>query len=263
MVTFQKLRLKALSEETYDLLKSKILSGELPLEERIDVALVSKQLGVSRTPVNDALRKLSNQGLVQIHPRRGTFVTRVTPENVEDVYHLRQALEGKAAELAAQHFDASKVTVLRKLNAGLSKKGLVMSDHLKINQEFHRFIVQSCGNKLLVKAFLELEAHMRILQVYFGSSDWQKYSPGIVRGHSLIIEALASNHPQDARKSVEDHIQASMMRLLSAVQAPEIVSPRKLRKSTGPSEKEMAGDIVLATPEEPHIVATTSKGSNG
>jgi len=224
MATFQKLKLRALSEETYDILKSKILAGKLAPGQRIDVALVSRQLGVSRTPVNDALQKLSSQGLVQIHPRRGTFVTRVTPENVEAVYHLRQALEGKACELAARNFDASKVAFLHKLNERLSDAGLVFADHLRVNQEFHRLIVQYSNSKLLVKAFLELQAHMQILQVYFSFDEyWQKYSPSIVREHNQIIEALASNHPQDARKVAEDHVQTSMVRLLSATRVPGAV----------------------------------------
>src|SRR5262245_36806155 len=116
MVNFQKLTLRGVLEETFDLLKSKILAGELAPGQRVDVALIAKQLEVSRTPVNDALQKLAAQDLVQIIPRKGSFVKRISPRDLEHIYQMRQALEGKACELAAGNVDASKVAALRNLN---------------------------------------------------------------------------------------------------------------------------------------------------
>ena len=102
---FRKLKFKGVFEETYDALKSKILAGELAPGTRIDVSLVSEELGVSRTPVNDALQALRLQGLIEIVPRKGTFVSQVTPKDVEDAFQLRMALEGKACEQAAEGMD--------------------------------------------------------------------------------------------------------------------------------------------------------------
>jgi DNA-binding GntR family transcriptional regulator len=177
-------------------------------------------LGVSRTPVNDALQRLSAQGLIEIIPRKGTFVTRVTPRDVEHTYQLRQALEGKACELAVRNLNASRVDALRRVNNRLVASDLTMLDHLRINQEFHELIVQYSENGILLEAFRNLLAHMQILQAYFTFSDWKKYSPSIVTEHSQIIEALASNRPQDARNLVEEHIGRSMARLVSAIQTP-------------------------------------------
>lgn len=221
-MVFRKLNFRGVSKETYDVLKSKILSGDLAPGQRIDVALVAEELGVSRTPVNDALQRLSVQGIVQIIPRKGTFVARVTPRDVEDMYELRMALEGKACELGARNMNSSKITALRKLNDRLSHdNNPVLSEHLRVNQEFHELIVVYSNNSMLLKAYAEVQARMQIVQVYFGFERWQDSSAAVAKQHDEIIEALASNHPSDAQRLMNEHIRGAMMRLISVIQVPK------------------------------------------
>jgi DNA-binding GntR family transcriptional regulator len=220
-MVFRKLKFQPVARETYDVLKSKILAGELAPAQRVDVGSVSKQLGVSRTPVNDALQRLSVEGLIQIIPRRGTFVARATPKDVEDALHLRLALEGKACELAAVGMDASKTSVLRRLNERLGHDNHpVLADHLQINEEFHESIVEYSNNPILLRSYMQLQARMRFLQMYFGFENWRRHSPAVAHEHDEIIEALSSHNGLAAQKLMNDHIRSAMMRLISVIQTP-------------------------------------------
>jgi DNA-binding GntR family transcriptional regulator len=219
---FRKLEFKGVFEETYDALKSKILAGELAPGARVDVLTVSEELGVSRTPVNDALQILKLQGLIEIVPRKGTFVAQVTPKDVEDAFQLRMALEGKACELASEAMDAAKTSALRTLNDLLAHDNHpVLSEHLRINQKFHELIVGYSNNSMLLKSYLEVQARMQFLQVYFGFETWQKRSPEIVEEHNSIIEALSASDPNTAQRLMCGHIRSAMMRLIAVVRAPK------------------------------------------
>jgi DNA-binding GntR family transcriptional regulator len=219
---FRKLKFKGVFEETYYALKSKILAGELAPGERVDVSLVSEELGVSRTPVNDALQALRLQGLIQIVPRKGTFVAQVTPKDVEDAFQLRMALEGKACELAAAEMDAAKTSALRTLNDLLAHDDHpVLSEHIRINQKFHELIVGYSDNSMLLKSYLEVQARMQFLQVYFGFESWQKHSPEVVEEHNGIIEALAAHDPITAQRLMNGHIRSAMTRLIAVIQEPK------------------------------------------
>jgi DNA-binding GntR family transcriptional regulator len=223
---FRKLKFKGVFEETYDALKSKILAGELAPGTRIDVSLVSEELGVSRTPVNDALQALRLQGLIEIVPRKGTFVSQVTPKDVEDAFQLRMALEGKACEQAAEGMDTSKTSALHTLNDLLAHDDHpVLSEHLRINQKFHELIVGYSNNSLLLKSYLEVQARMQFLQVYFGFENWQKHSPEIVEDHNEIIEALASHDAGSAQGLMNGHIRSAMTRLIAVIQEPKESRP--------------------------------------
>jgi DNA-binding GntR family transcriptional regulator len=221
-MAFQQLRPKPLARETYDVLKSKILTCELVPGQRVDVDFVSKKLGVSRTPVTEALQKLSTEGLIQIVPRKGTFVAQATPKDVEDAFQLRMALEAKACELAAPSMDDSKVSALRKLNERLRHdKHPVLSEHLRINQQFHELILKYSNNAMLLKSYLAVQARVQFLQVYFGLENWQKYSPAIVREHEGIVEAMASHNPPAAQRLMNEHIHSAMLRLVAVIEIPK------------------------------------------
>jgi DNA-binding GntR family transcriptional regulator len=221
IMAFPQLKFKPVALETYDILKSKILTCELAPGQRVDVEFVSRKLGVSRTPVNDALQKLSIEGLIQIVPRKGTFVAQATSKDVEDAFQVRMALEAKACELAAARMNPSQISALRKLNERLSPDTPpVLADHLRINLQFHELIVKSADNSMLLKAYSQVQARVQFLQVYFGFENWQKYSPAIAEEHNRIIEALASRKGPAAQRLMNDHIRSAMRRLVAVIQVP-------------------------------------------
>jgi DNA-binding GntR family transcriptional regulator len=252
-MAFRKLHVRGISQETYEILKSKILSGELAPGQRVDVAQTSQELGVSRTPVIESLQALSLQGLIEIIPRKGTFVPRVTPKDVEDAFQLRLALEAKACELAAAHVDAAKAANLWKINERIAQKDLDLSERLRLNGQFHRLIAEYANNSMLLKCFLEVQARMHFLEIYFERGTWRDFAPGIVQEHQAIIEALTAKRASVAQSLIIDHISASMNRLLQVIRA----SGDEGSATTGPSEEtersgaetpsaEQAGPILIS-----------------
>src|SRR5919199_1438099 len=101
-ITYQPLHYVDLTEQTYRGLKDKILRGELKPGTQISVPTTALALGVSRTPVNDALKRLANDGLVEIVPRQGTFVTQLTARDVAEIFDMRLMIELYAAEVVFQ-----------------------------------------------------------------------------------------------------------------------------------------------------------------
>lgn len=234
-MAFRKLKLRGASEETYDVLKSKILAGELAPGQRVDIALISRELGVSRTPINEALQTLAIQGLIEIVPRKGTFVPRVTPRDVEDAYQVRMALESKACELAAAPgLDASKTAPLYKLNERLAHGNLDLFEYLQTNHAFHRLIVEYSNNPMLLKFYLEVQARMHFLEVYFALAHWRSTSPSVAREHNEIVEALASNHAATAQILMTEHIRSAMKRLILLIQARNHTSGSDTRAERKP-----------------------------
>ena len=96
-----------LRDEVYDLLRERILSLRYPPNFRFDLSALEEQLGISRTPLKEAMQRLEAEGLVDIRPRRGTFVTGFDPQDIAESYDVRRVIECAAAEtLAAYVTDA-------------------------------------------------------------------------------------------------------------------------------------------------------------
>jgi DNA-binding GntR family transcriptional regulator len=182
----------------YDILRDKILSYNLEPGQRLDVAQISLDLGISRTPVKDALQRLSVQGLVEIHPRRGTFVSQISPDDVKESFEVREALEVKACELAAGKINAATAVVLRDLNRRMFGPDLRFIDHVELDSEFHRLIVESAGNRRLLRIYSGLKAHVHIARAHYKSAIWRRNS-NTAGEHDSIIHALVEGRAQDAK----------------------------------------------------------------
>jgi DNA-binding GntR family transcriptional regulator len=151
MAEFQALNQRRVAEEAYDILRQKILSGDLPAGSRLDVGSIASQLGISRTPVKDALRRLSAQRLVEIHSRKGTFVTSIGINDARETFEVRAALEGKACELLAGRMMPPLTRRLRSLTTAMFGDNISMVDHARLNSEFHQAIIENAGNQRLIK----------------------------------------------------------------------------------------------------------------
>jgi len=224
MAEFQTLTTRGVAEEVYDILRDKILSCELAPGQRLDVAQISIQLSVSRTPVKDALQRLSVQDLVEIHPRRGTFVSKITPEDVRETFEVREALEVKACDLAAGKLKPETIEKLRGLNQRMFAPDLRFGDHVVLDSELHRTIIESAGNQRLLKMYSELKAHVQIARVHYRSTNWRTHNKTTASEHLSVIDALSEGRGEDARGAMQTHIRNSMQRLISGVLHPSVDS---------------------------------------
>ena len=144
---------KPLGEIVFDYLKNAIISGELKPGERLMEIAIADQLGVSRTPVREAIRKLEKEKFIEMVPRKGAYVSSTSLKDMLDVLEVRKLLEGFATELAAERMtDETLVSLLRTHKAFL--KALDDSDTesmISLDNEFHDMILQASDNAKLIE----------------------------------------------------------------------------------------------------------------
>jgi DNA-binding GntR family transcriptional regulator len=212
-VHFDALKTSQVTDEVYDLLREKIVSCQLAPGERLAVDEIAAQLGVSRTPVKDALGRLAGDGLIEIAPRRGTFVTQLTPEDVREVFEVREALEIKACESLHGKIDASKAAHLREINQQLGDSGADSSESARLDARFHRMLVEYCGNRRIAEVYAQMNAHLQMALLRYRSDNWTARVLVVRDEHLAILEALEAGRIGRAKVLLRKHIRASLQRV--------------------------------------------------
>lgn len=221
VTTYQPLNYTDLTEQTYRILKDKILRNQLKPGEQISVPDVALALGVSRTPVTDALKRLSNDGLVDIFPRRGTFVTQLTARDVAEIFDIRLMIELFAAEFI---FEAGVVDqCLKAMEAPMSgmKQAIVGSDFqdyeafMTNDRAFHTALVTLTGNNRLIRMYARLHVHTHGARVHFLDDDNAQQAHN---EHQAIVEAFMHGTGQQARSALSAHISVTKKRILDLLE---------------------------------------------
>jgi DNA-binding GntR family transcriptional regulator len=180
----------------YDVLKRQLLRGTIKPGQRIVVEEVCSRLGVSRTPVREALVALDREGLVQTVPRRGYFAREISFREALDAYQLRMILEPIATALAARRIGQKELDVLRRLIDSSAGGTSDIGTLLEMNRSFHVLIAKSAGNERLARVMADLMDDMeRLVYVEFDAqhtpSDWRNE-------HLSIVDSLESRDPDRA-----------------------------------------------------------------
>lgn len=174
-------------------------------EIRLDERQLSERLGVSRTPIREAMTLLEQEGFVRSSPRRGVFVVRKTKREILDMILVWATLESMAARIAAQNASTREIASLRDLFHNFEKSSLPehMSEYSEANISFHKQILRMSGCKLIVKTTDNLFIHMRaIRKLTIAHDDRAQRS---IEEHMQIIEALEARDANRAERLVRDH----------------------------------------------------------
>ncbi|MGH2352844.1 MAG: GntR family transcriptional regulator [Chloroflexota bacterium] len=163
-----------LAGRCYARIRDGILRRRFLPGERLAPDALARELGVSRTPIQDALKRLALEGLVEISPRRGTVVTRVTAKDVAELADLRLMIEVHAAGVAVVRATPADTDAMRRqvarlddvLAHGEARPGF--DEWLPANAHLHRFLVQLAGNDQLLKLYDRLNLDVRVLRVFSG-----------------------------------------------------------------------------------------------
>ena len=176
MINFDLQNHRPLREIVYEELKNQILMGEIPPGTRMMEIELAEEMGVSRTPVREAIRKLENEGLVTIEPRKGAYASDVSIKDMVDVLEVREDLEGMAAALAADKATEEDKEALQKITEAY-KKAVADQDTeeiIKYDEQFHQLIVNWTGNKTLIQLFSQVqELALRFRYIYY--DDMSRY----------------------------------------------------------------------------------------
>jgi DNA-binding GntR family transcriptional regulator len=175
--------------------------------EKLNVEAIARALGVSRTPVWEALKRLEVEGVVRTRPRKGVYVAALDEEKAREIYVVREAVEGLAARLAAACIGAAELRALeRSLDA--QEAAAAAEDMAAFSQadiEFHNLIVQAGRNETLARILRSLYAQIlvRRLQTLYLKD---RMRPSILE-HQRIFAALKSGDPDQAEEAARHHIQ--------------------------------------------------------
>lgn len=198
-----------LKDKVYDSLKRAITSmniyaGEQP--PKLDERRLAEELGVSRTPVREALSRLESEGLVQTIPRRGAFVVRKSKHEIIEMIHVWAGLESMAARLATECASDTALAQLRPLVESFDETGATgahLDEYSDANVAFHQAIIALGGNQLITDITNGLFVHMRAIRARtIGERD--RASRSII-DHSQIIDALVAREGDRAAALVRDH----------------------------------------------------------
>lgn len=168
----------SITDQVYDVLKERILQRELKQGERLHLDDLEDQLGVSRTPLKDALNRLSMEGLIQVLPRKGTFVTSITARTLKEVFDVRLLLELYAGELGIQDVKPGQIKriqdLVQRLEGNIDLDNHTYVDYAQFiatDQELHLFLVELAGNQTLLEIYRSLNVHIQIARGFYTRMD--------------------------------------------------------------------------------------------
>jgi len=214
---------KPLREVIFSTLREAIIMGELKPGERLMEVQLADKMGVSRTPVREAIRKLELEGLVVMIPRRGAHVARLTEKDIMDVLEVRATLDGLATALATERINEDELKELRHIQTQLEnyvEKGNLQGV-IKKDIEFHDVIYKASKNDKLVQIANNLREQVyRFRVIYlkdFGNNE------EVIREHNEIWSAILSKDPNLARVSAQKHIKSQESAILNAIKRSNLI----------------------------------------
>lgn len=198
------------AEEALERIRQAIVYGRLRPNQRLVESEIAQKLGMSRTPVREALKQLEMQGYLSKVPTGGMMVTDHSPSQIRNLYEIREALETTAIRLACQRatqeqvdrateYHNSSIEVIRKRD---------VSQFIDLNSAFHNELLSACGNEQLwslIQTFRDQVFDRRIVQVFMGR-DWR----AMTTHHARMLEAVRQRNARLAEKTLRDHIRMAL-----------------------------------------------------
>ncbi len=187
-------------------LREDILSGKYKEGDELKEVAIGEELGVSRTPVREAFRQLELEGLIQIIPNKGAYVTGITEKDVKDIYMIRSLLEGLCARWACEHITQEQMEEMEE-NIYLSKfhaqKGHL--DQLaELDNRFHEILYEACNSKMLEHQLRDF--HEYVLRVRKKTLSNANRGPKSNEEHEQIMEAIKAKDADKAEKLANMHM---------------------------------------------------------
>ncbi|BCN28811.1 GntR family transcriptional regulator [Anaeromicropila herbilytica] len=195
-----------LRDIVFNTLRQAILKGELEPGERLMEIQLADRLGVSRTPIREAIRKLELEGLVVMIPRKGAEVARITEKDLNDVLEVRCSLEELAVELACEKITKEELEALRKsmddFKAAIHEKDVTISAEKDVT--FHDIIFQATRNDRLIQILNNLREQMYRYRVEY-LKDLESHAI-LVNEHQEIYDSIEKKDVEKAKESIKKHI---------------------------------------------------------
>jgi DNA-binding GntR family transcriptional regulator len=199
-----------LADRAYEDLRDRIVTLQVAPGEPIDEDRVGRDLGMGRTPVREAIKRLALEKLVIVFPRRGTFASDINITDLAHISDVRTVLEGHAAARAAQRLTDPLREELQELQSHIARlrAGTAQADAaalMELDGRVHRFIYRCADNPYLTEA---CDRHFNLsLRIWHLALDHMPDLPDHVHGHHAVLAAIAAGDPELARVTLAEHVQ--------------------------------------------------------
>jgi len=197
---------RPLHEEAVDRLRQMIIQGQLAPGQRLNERLLCEQLGISRTPLREAIKLLASEGLVTLLPNRGAQVARLEEARLAETLAVMGALEALAGELACRHATDKEIAQVAALHAEMLQKHARgdLASYFRYNQAIHLKIVEASGNATLANTYRQLNANV-LRARYMANLSKERWDEA-VREHEEILAALTARDIPRLKRLLQDHL---------------------------------------------------------
>ena len=198
-------------------LRDMIIEGRLPPGSRINEGQVGASLGVSRTPLREAIKTLASEGLIEIIPAKGAIVRRFTENDIREVLEVLKTLEQAAARLACLRATEAEIAGIRKLHDEMMARYAVRDrlSYFKLNQSIHSAIVRAADNAMLLETHEMLQA--RIKRIRFVGNETPDRWAAAVAEHEEMIAALVKRDANALAEVLGRHLDKTVERVQDAI----------------------------------------------
>ncbi len=207
----------SLSRQAYEQLRDQILTLKLTPGELLDEGELMTSLGLGRTPIREALQRLCCEGLVVIRPRRGTYVASINLTDLQQIFELRQELEGYAAALAAERANEMDLLALERALSPLDEadQPLTSPGYIQIDRAFHQALARSTHNKFLENQLAGL--YNLQLRLWYMALDKLGSIRDMAEQHRTILHAIECHDSHIAESAMRKHVQDFQSRVKTAL----------------------------------------------
>jgi DNA-binding GntR family transcriptional regulator len=216
-----RLKRQRATDEVYESLRQAVLNHVFQPGERLQLDEIAGKLGVSQTPVRNAVQKLASEGLIEIRPRSGTFVATLTKREIEETFELRRALECLAAERAISRMTAEDIAEMKSLVARMAEPVVDDTGLLRRQQwntQFHAILIRASGNQRLQEMYDELRANIQIARIHVAEHNRGSRFDMEQAEHEAIIAALDARDLEALQQALTAHIDRAKVSLIGALQ---------------------------------------------
>lgn len=220
----KKIRRHNVSEAVYSAMKQVVLNNKYSPGERIGIEELCQQLEVSRTPVFEALNRLKTEGMVEIIPRKGVYLVSFSVEKAQEVYIVREALEGMATKLAAEKLTPRYANLLK---ASLDEQAACLQEedikgYATATIDFHNIVLKAADNDTLSRnlgaIYAQIEA-LRLRRLYLPRRLRASYAE-----HQRIYQALIERNLNSSEREARKHVESAIAEVLNILaEKPEAV----------------------------------------
>ena len=201
-----------------EFLKDAIVKGDIQPGEKLNEVKIAAKLGVSRSPVREAIRVLESEKFVETIDRRGTFVKPLSAKEIEELHIVLKFLQVAAIELAVKNMDRNRKKELTRMIAQMEeRKHTTDVEELKsMSRQFHSFIFQACDNDLLIRINESLLVQQERVRLWGASTEPEDIT-AVIDEHLAISRALLRGNAEEAAGLMEEHVYKARMRLMKAL----------------------------------------------